>query len=74
MIKVKSIKEEIKSRTDARLKNVYSAIANWKCAKGKMHLNFTKIHDAPCSPQMIAEADCDGDKDKCGDACHAKSK
>ena len=47
---------------------------NWKCAKGKVHLNFTEIHDAPCSPQMIAEADCDGDKNKCGDACHAKSK
>ena len=25
-----------------------------------------------CSPQQIAEASCDGDKDKCGDACHAK--
>lgn len=46
--------------------------ANWKCAKGKVHLNFTEIHDAPCSPQQIAEASCDGDKDKCGDACHAK--
>lgn len=48
--------------------------ANWRCAKGKVHLNFTELHDAPCSPQMIAEADCDGDKAKCGDACHAKSK
>lgn len=47
---------------------------NWKCAKGKVHLNFTEIQDAPCSPQMIAEADCEGDKAKCGDACHAKSK
>lgn len=48
--------------------------ANWKCAKGKVHLNFTEVHDAPCTPQMIAEADCEGDKAKCGDACHAKSK
>lgn len=48
--------------------------ANWKCVKGKVHLNFTEVHDAPCSPQMIAEADCEGDRAKCGDACHAKSK
>lgn len=48
--------------------------ANWKCAKGKVHLNFTQIQDAPCTPQMIAEADCEGDRAKCGDACHAKSK
>ncbi len=48
--------------------------ANWKCAKGKVHLNFTEVHDAPCTPQMVAEADCEGDRAKCGDACHAKSK
>ena len=46
----------------------------WHCCKGKVHLNFTELHDAPCSPQMIAEADCEGDRAKCGDACHAKSK
>lgn len=45
---------------------------HWKCIKGKVHLNFTELHDVPCSPQMIAEADCEGDKDKCGDVCHAK--
>jgi hypothetical protein len=27
-----------------------------------------------CSPQMIAEADCEGDIAKCGDACHKKKK
>lgn len=43
---------------------------NWRCAKGKVHLNFTELHDAPCTPQMIAEADCEGDRAKCGDACH----
>lgn len=47
---------------------------NWRCAKGKVHLNFTELHDASCSSQVIAEADCEGDKAKCGDACHAKSK
>lgn len=30
--------------------------------------------DTSCSPQMIAEADCEGDKAKCGDICYAKSK
>lgn len=48
--------------------------ANWRCAKGKVHLNFTEIHDAPCTPQMIAEADCEGDRAKCGGACYAKSR
>ena len=28
--------------------------------------------ETPCSPQEIAEADCDGDIKECGDACHAK--
>lgn len=27
-----------------------------------------------CSSQMIAEADCNGDINICGDVCHAKSK
>lgn len=31
-------------------------------------------HDAPCTPQMIAEADCEGDIAKCGGICYAKSK
>lgn len=37
---------------------------HWKCAKGKVHLNFTELHDAPCMSQEIAEASCNGDKDK----------
>lgn len=33
---------------------------NWRCAKGKVHLNFTELHDAP----QLAETSCEGD------ACH----
>lgn len=38
---------------------------HWKCIKGKVHLNFTELHDAPCMSQEIAEASCNDDKDKC---------
>ena len=48
--------------------------ANWKCAKGHVFLSAPVKQHASCSPQEIAEADCDGDIKECGDACHAKSK
>lgn len=31
-----------------------------------------ELHDTHCTSQEIAEADCEGDRTECGDACHAK--
>ena len=48
----------------------YEEIADMAYEQADAMIKRSEIHDKKCSPQMIAEASCDGDIEKCKGACY----